>query len=223
MGCETRRDHHHAHDKENDFMKASLVPQMAAVLIGVTSAAALCAQAPPPPTEVGAAQLVLLTVPAKGGAKLKVATPAFTQMGDIPFENTQYKGNVFPGLSWTAGPRATKSYIIVMQDADALRNGAPILHWTMLNIPATVTKLDAGMSAPPAGAEYGPNIRGANQAYMGPRTPAGPKHRYHLQLFALDTQLAAGTITTFDLLTAAMKDHVLASGEVIGLGQFMAP
>jgi para-nitrobenzyl esterase len=144
-------------------------------------------------------------------------------MGDIPFENTQYKGNVFPGLSWSSGPAATKSYVIVMQDADALRNGAPILHWTMLNIPASVTKLDAGMSAPPAGAANGPNMRGPSQPYTGPRTPAGPKHRYHLQLFALDTQLSADAITTFEALTAAMKDHVLASGEVVGLGQFMPP
>jgi para-nitrobenzyl esterase len=204
-------------------MKAYFSTPVGAVLLGMALTPVLSAQAPPPATEVGAAQLVLLTVPAKGGTKLTVTTPAFAPMGDIPFENTQYKGNVFPGLSWTAGPRGTKSYVIVMQDADAMMRGAPILHWTMLNIPATVTKLDAGMTAPPAGAQNGPNMRGPSQPYTGPRTPAGPKHRYHLQLFALDTQLPAETITTFDGLTGAMKDHVLASGEVVGLGQFMPP
>lgn len=204
-------------------MKAHLSALAAAVVCVASFAPAMSAQEPPPATEVGAAQLVLLTAPAKGGAKLTVSSPAFKQMGDIPFENTQYKGNVFPGLSWSAGPKGTTSYVIVMQDADAMRNGAPILHWTMINIPGSVTKLDAAMSAPPAGASYGPNIRGANQAYMGPRTPAGPKHRYHLQVFALDAQLPADNIVTFDALTGAMKGHVLASGEVIGLGQFMAP
>jgi para-nitrobenzyl esterase len=203
-------------------MKAHLSALTAAAVFVTSFAPALAAQSPPPPAvEAGAAQLVLVTVPAKGGAKLTVTTPAFKQMGDIPFENTQYKGNVFPGLSWSAGPKGTLSYVVVMQDADAMRNGAPILHWTMINIPATVNKLDTGMSAPPAGAAYGPNIRGANQAYMGPRTPAGPKHRYHLQLFALDAQLPADNIVTFDALTGAMKGHVLASGEVIGLGQAM--
>ena len=195
---------------------------VAAVLVAVF-APALSAQAPPPATEVGGAQLVLLTVPAKGGAKLTVTTPAFGPMGDIPFENTQYKGNVFPGLSWSAGPAATKSYVIIMQDADAMMRGAPILHWTMLNIPASTTKLLPGMTAPPSGAANGPNMRGPSQPYTGPRTPAGPKHRYHLQVFALDTPLTADAITTFDGLTAAMKDHVLASGEVVGLGQFMPP
>jgi para-nitrobenzyl esterase len=177
------------------------------------------AQAPPPENEVGIGQLALANIPAKGGAKLTVSSPAFKPMGDIPFENTQYQGNKFPGLEWTAGPAGTRSYVVIMQDTDAVIRNAPILHWTMVNIPATTTKLDAGMSAPPAGASYGPNIRGANQAYMGPRTPAGPKHRYHLQVFALDTTIPTDTPLTYDALAAAMKDHVLASGETIGLGQ----
>ena len=177
------------------------------------------AQAPPPQNEVGIGQLALANIPAKGSAKLTVTSPAFKQMGDIPFENTQYQGNKFPGLEWTAGPAGTRSYVVVMQDTDAMVRDAPILHWTMVNIPAATTRLDAGMSAPPAGASYGPNIRGANQAYMGPRTPAGPKHRYHLQVFALDTTIPTDTPLTYEALTAAMKDHVLASGEIIGLGQ----
>jgi phosphatidylethanolamine-binding protein (PEBP) family uncharacterized protein len=54
---------------------------------------------------------------------------------------------------------------------------------------------------------------------MGPRTPAGPKHRYHFQVFALDTTLPEAARATYDAMIAAMKGHVLASGEVIGLGQ----
>jgi para-nitrobenzyl esterase len=168
---------------------------------------------------VGAQQGPPAGIPAKGGATLTVTTPAFKAGGDIPFENTQYKGNVFPGLSWTAGPAGTKSYAIIMQDGDAMRNGAPILHWTMVNIPASVTKLDAGMTSPPAGSEYGPNIRGASQPYTGPRTPPGPKHRYHLQVFALGTAIALSSKATYADLTDAMKGQVLASGEVIGLGR----
>ncbi len=181
------------------------------------SAAPAFAQAPPPATEAGIEYLALTSAPAKGGAKLTVTSPAFKSMADIPFENTQYRGNVFPGLQWTAGPAGTKSYTLIMQDTDAVRNGSAILHWTLLNISGT--KLDAGMTAPPAGATYGPNIRGQNQAYMGPRTPAGPKHRYHLQVFAVDTTLQADAVTSLDTLLAALKGHVLASGEVIGLGQ----
>jgi para-nitrobenzyl esterase len=178
-----------------------------------------CAQQSPSATEAGLPQLALTNLPAKSDTKLTVTSPAFTPGGDIPFENTQYKGNVFPGLAWTAGPAGTKSYVVIMQDTDAMVRGAPILHWTMMNIPAAVTKLDAAMTAPPAGAQYGPNIRGPNQPYMGPKTPPGPKHRYHFQVFALDTELPADAGATYAALTTAMKDHVLASGEVIGLGR----
>ena len=205
--CENR-------ERESLTMHRSLIT---ACTITLLASAAAFAQAPPPETEVGIAQLALTTVPAKGGAKLTVTSPAFKNMADIPFENTQYRGNKFPGLEWTAGPAGTKSYAIIMQDTDAMMRGGPILHWTMFNIPST--KLDAGMTTVPTGASYGPNIRGANQAYMGPRTPAGPKHRYHLQVFALDTTLPADAGASFEALTGAMKDHVLASGQVIGLGQ----
>jgi para-nitrobenzyl esterase len=144
---------------------------------------------------------------------------AFGDGGDIPFENTQYRGNNFPGLAWTAGPAETKSYAIIMQDTDVVRNGAPILHWTMYNLPAGVTKLDPGMppAGKPAGSEYGPNARGEAQPYMGPRPPPGPKHHYHLQIFALDTVLSPDPGMTYDTLTGQMRDHILASGEVVGL------
>ena len=162
----------------------------------------------------------LVEFPAKGGAKLTVTTPAWQDGADIPYENTQYRGNVFPGLAWSSGPRATKSYVVIMQDTGAIVRGAPILHWTLYDIPANVTKLDAGMTPTgnPPGSSYGPNIRAAAQPYMGPRTPAGPKHPYHLQVFALDTTIPADPAITYDGLTGAMKDHILASGEVVGLG-----
>src|SRR5580698_7467385 len=132
----------------------------------------------------------LVEFPAKSSAKLSVTTPAFQNGGDIPFENTQYRGNIFPGLAWSAGPSGTISYAVIMQDTGGrMRDGYPILHWTLWNIPANVTKLDAGMmpTGNPPGSSYGPNARGAAQPYMGPRTPPGPKHPYHLQVFALDT------------------------------------
>lgn len=165
--------------------------------------------------------IALQEFPAKSSARLTVTSPAFPEGGDIPFENTQYRGNTFPGLSWSAGPAGTKSYAVIMQDPDAQRAGQPILHWTMYNVPANVTKLDAGMapSANPMGSSYGPNVRGDAQPYMGPRTPPGPKHHYHLQVFALDVALTADPAMNYDGLTGAMKGHILASGETVGLAQ----
>jgi para-nitrobenzyl esterase len=205
-------------------MKAYLT--FAAALVLAAPAFAQPPSAPPPVPPSGAvlaaqARLAVTELPAKAGGKLTVTTPGWKDGADIPFENTQYRGNVFPGLAWSAGPAGTKSYAVIMQDTDGAARGAPFLHWTLYNIPTTVRKLDPGMAptANPAGSSYGPNYQGANRPYLGPRTPPGPKHRYHMQVFALDTTIPADPAITYDALAAAMKDHVLASGEVIGLGQ----
>ncbi|MEP6834809.1 MAG: YbhB/YbcL family Raf kinase inhibitor-like protein [Gemmatimonas sp.] len=197
------------------------VVAVSALLASVVPSMLSAQAAPPPATEVGAAGLAMANIPAKAGAKLTVTTPAFKPGGDIPFENTQYKGNSFPGLSWSAGPTGTKTYAIIMQDGDGARNGEPFLHWTMFNVAPATTNLEPGVSTLPTGAQFGPNYKGTNQPYLGPRTPAGPKHRYHLQVFALDASLTLDPTVTYAALIAAMKDHVLASGEVIGLGQQM--
>ena len=158
------------------------------------------------------------TIPAK--AKLTVATPGWSNGGDIAFDYTQYRDNKFPGLKWSAGPSGTRSYTIIMQDVDSGRP-MPFLHWTMYGIPASVTQLPAGMKPEdkPAGSSYGPNYKGAAQAYLGPRTPPGPKHHYYLQVFALDTVIPADPAITLDGLTGQMTGHVLASGETMGLGR----
>ena len=131
-------------------MKAFIYAAAAVALL--VGAPALAQSPPPAATEVGIGKLALTNLPAKGGAKLAVTTPAFKDGADIPFENTQYRGNVFPGLAWSAGPAGTKSYAVIMQDTDAMVRDNPILHWTMANIPASASKLDAAMSAPQAGA-----------------------------------------------------------------------
>jgi para-nitrobenzyl esterase len=192
-----------------------------ALATAMSLATAAFAQSPPPvDPDAGATLLVTVTNPAK--IKLTVTTPAWKDGADIPFANTQYQTNTFPGLEWTKGPAGTKSYAVVMQDSGMVMRGSPILHWSIVNIPADVTKLPVGMKPEekPAAAIYGPNYRGATQPYLGPRTPPGPKHRYHLQVLALDTTLPADFAPkSYDELIAPLKDHVLASGEVIGLGQ----
>jgi len=164
------------------------------------------------------ARTALDLMPAK--TRLTVTTPAFKDGGDIPFENTQYRTNTFPGLAWTKGPAATKSYVLIMQDNSLLLRGAPILHWTLFNIPAGVTRLEAGMAPAgnPPGSSYGPNYMGASKPYTGPRTPPGPGDNYHFEIFALDTTIPDEGKSDYAAITKAMEGHVLASGEVVGHG-----
>jgi Raf kinase inhibitor-like YbhB/YbcL family protein len=194
-----------------------------ALAAAVVIAAPAFAQAPPPPeVEAGKDLAAIVTLPAKDGAKLTVTTPGWKNGADIDFKYTQYKGNEFPGLEWTKGPASTRSYAIIMQDTDFVARGAPILHWSVVNVPATTTKLAAGMKPEeiPAGSIYGPNYQGAGKPYLGPRTPPGPKHRYHIQVLAIDTVLPADFAPkNYDELIAPLKGHVVASGSVMGLGQ----
>jgi Raf kinase inhibitor-like YbhB/YbcL family protein len=202
-------------------MRMRMIATLGSFVGSLGLAISALAQSPPPlDPDPGTSLLVTVTNPAK--AKLTVTTPGWKSSEDIPFKYTQYEGNTFPGLQWSKGPSSTKSYAIIMQDSGFVMRGSPILHWSMLNIPPTTTNLPEGMKPEdkPANAIYGPNYRGASQPYLGPRTPPGPKHRYHLQVLALDTIVPVDFAPkSYDELIAPFKDHVVAAGEVIGLGQ----
>jgi Raf kinase inhibitor-like YbhB/YbcL family protein len=209
-------------NKGEEMKKSASIIVTICALIGSTGLVLpALAQSPPPiDPDPGTSLLVTATHPAK--SKLTVTTPGWKNGEDIAFKYTQYQGNTFPGLEWSKGPASTKSYAVIMQDSGMVMRGSPILHWSMVNIPAKTTKLPEGMKPEekPVGAIYGPNYRGASQPYLGPRTPPGPKHRYHIQVLALDTVLPANFApTNYDELVAPLKDHVVAAGEVIGLGQ----
>jgi para-nitrobenzyl esterase len=156
---------------------------------------------------------VSLVAPATGSA-LTVTSPAFRDGGAIPCRNTQYCGNVFPGLAWSAGPAGTRSYVAIMQGPG---EGAAIsLHIIVFNIPASVRRLAAGMSRPPAGASLGPNVHGLHHTYAGPHPHGEGRNEYHLQVFALDARLSVSRSVTFEKLIAAMQGHVLADGQLVG-------
>jgi len=161
-------------------------------------------------------KLALLAIPARSGARLTVTSPAFKDGGNIPLENTQYGANAFPGLRWSKGPKGTKSYLVIVQ-GDPAAGSATSIHLSLFNVPANVTKLEAGMANPPGGASYGPNVHGLSQPYAGPHPHTAAKQRYHLQVFALDTVVGSDPHLSFDALESAMTGHVLASGELVGL------
>ncbi len=203
-------------------MRKHLTAAAIVLALGSIAAPALAQSPPPPAEEVGKSLLASVTLPGAGAAKMTVTTPGWKDGADIDFKYTQYQGNNFPGLEWTKGPAATKSYAIIMQDTDFVMRGSPILHWSVVNVPATVTKLPAGMKPEeiPAGSIYGPNYQGAGKPYLGPRTPIGPKHRYHIQVLALDATLPADFAPkNYAELIEPLKGHVIASGDVVGLGQ----
>jgi para-nitrobenzyl esterase len=184
-------------------------------LLALVITQALFAQQPPP-TMGHTEKLVLVALPSKDNVKLTVTSHAFKDGADIPLEHTQYRGNVFPGLNWTSGPNATKSYVVIMQ-GESLRGTGTSIHLTLFNVPADETTLHPGMTNPPRDAIYGVNVHGMNQPYSGPHTHTPVKKRYHIQVLALDTVVTPDPNLSFEALEAAISGHVLAGGEIVGL------
>jgi Raf kinase inhibitor-like YbhB/YbcL family protein len=148
-------------------------------------------------------------------ARISVRSDAIGRDGRIAARNSAYGANVSPEVDWTAVPGA-KSYAIVLDDPDAPGAG-PFVHWLVWNIPSARTRLAEG--APPPGVSEGRNGHGGD-GYWGPHPPSGT-HHYHLQVMALDAALTLAPGADRAQLARATRDHVIASGEVVGL--FSAP
>lgn len=158
--------------------------------------------------------LAVSLVSPKVEAPLAVTSPAFRDGGVIPCRNTQYCGNVFPGVKWSAGPAGTLTYAVIMEGPG---EGALFsIHIMAYNIPASLSELPPGMTAPPAGVTLGANVHGYHHTYAGPHPHGKRRNEYHIQVFALDTPLHVSRSVTFDELIAAMKGHVLADGLMVG-------
>jgi phosphatidylethanolamine-binding protein (PEBP) family uncharacterized protein len=84
-----------------------------------------------------ATELVVKMLPPTTQDRLSVTSPSFKEGADIPYEYTQYQGNVFPGLDWTGGPAGTHSYAVIVQGESLSRSGAATsIHLTIFNLPA---------------------------------------------------------------------------------------
>jgi Raf kinase inhibitor-like YbhB/YbcL family protein len=150
-------------------------------------------------------------------AQLRVTSPAVQADGSLADIHSAYHDNLSPALSWTRWLEA-ETFALVVEDPDAPM-AEPFLHWTIWNIPGTETGLPQGLgrSLPDTlrGAVQGRNSRG-DFGYMGPRPPPGHGvHRYHFQLFALDSRLPEDPETPLSELLNMLKAHTLAAGELV--------
>lgn len=164
--------------------------------------------------------------PAK--AKLTVTSPAFASNQPIPKDFTADGRNVNPPLKWTPGPAGTTNYVILVEDPD-VKNG-PFVHWIVIDLPASLTNLAAGMEIPgtavSAALNASPdtarptasqlkNSKGLNQ-YVGPEPPPNQVHHYHFEVFAVDHPLNLPRTADRAAVETTMRGHVLAEGTLVG-------
>jgi Raf kinase inhibitor-like YbhB/YbcL family protein len=145
--------------------------------------------------------------------RLKVTSATFPANGVIPFDNSGYGKSLSPQLSWSGAPAGTRSFVVLAEDPDA-GSPKPFVHWVVYDVPPASKGFAA--NALPAGAVAGTNGAG-KPGYRGPHPPPDGFHHYHFEVFALDRRLGLKPGADRDAVVAAMRGHVLAEGETIGL------
>jgi Raf kinase inhibitor-like YbhB/YbcL family protein len=147
---------------------------------------------------------------------LPVESSAFKDGAAIPEEYTCDGKDTSPPLSWASPPAGTQSLALIVDDPDA--PAGTWVHWVVFNLPATAASLPAGVPADRTIATGG--VHGSNSwkqlGYGGPCPPKGSTHRYFFKLYALDSSLDLQAGASKADLEQAIKDHVLAQGQLIG-------
>ena len=177
----------------------------------------------------GAAETGMLTSQQEKGDKkeraimsMRITSSSFPHDGVIPARHTCDGHDTSPELLWTEVPEGAKSLVLIVDDPDAPDPAAPKrtwVHWVLYNIPADTGGLSEGIAATelPSGTREGINDW-QRTGYGGPCPPVGT-HRYFHKLYALDAVLPDLKQPTKAKLEEAMRGHVIAYSELIGLYQ----
>ena len=152
-----------------------------------------------------------------------------------PFEKAQYSGafgvpggqDASPQLSWSGAPEGTKSYAVTVYDPDAPTQSG-FWHWSVANIPASVTSLpegagdDTGSGLPDGAYQLQNDARTAR--FIGAAPPAGHgPHRYFITVHALDVEdigVPAGSTPAY--LGFTMAGHILGRATLVATAEIPA-
>ncbi len=160
---------------------------------------------------------VFLALPLKGGKKMEIKSPAFSNGGNIPMKYTCDGEDISPLLEWSNVPAGAKSIVLIMDDPDAPMG--TWVHWVIYNIPATVKSLPERFPTKDImkdGTTQGRNSWG-RIGYGGPCPPPPTgAHRYFFKLYAIDKKLDLGPGATKEAVLQAIKGHILSEAEVMG-------
>ena len=149
--------------------------------------------------------------------ELSIKSPSFDHNAEIPKKFTCQGEDISPALQWSDLPEGTKSLALIVDDPDAPDPKAPKMtwvHWVLYDIPPDASGLDEAVKKLPEGTREGLNDW-KRTGYGGPCPPIG-RHRYFHKLYALGIKLGDKGALTKKALLEAIKDHVLAKGQLVG-------
>ena len=166
---------------------------------------------------MGTFSIITCVMGAEEAMAMEIKSSAFKAQEKIPAKYTCDGANVSPPLSWTDVPEKTQGLALISDDPDA-----PVgtwVHWVIYDLPTETRELPEGMAPKEVlenGARQGVNDF-RNVGYGGPCPPPGPAHRYFFKLYAIDTKLGLPPRATKKDVEKAMKGHILAQTELVGL------
>jgi Raf kinase inhibitor-like YbhB/YbcL family protein len=141
---------------------------------------------------------------------LQLTSTAFEHNSPIPARYTCDGEDISPPLTISGVPDGSRSLALILEDPDAPAGTWD--HWITFNIPPRTTEIAEGQDDP--------GFPGLNSwkkiGWGGPCPPSG-EHRYVFHLYALDCELEVPEGATKRDIQLAMRGHVLAQGELIGL------
>ncbi|MDA2935886.1 YbhB/YbcL family Raf kinase inhibitor-like protein [Patescibacteria group bacterium AH-259-L05] len=144
---------------------------------------------------------------------MNISSSAFEHNSSMPTKYTCDGDDINPDLIFSDIPEEAKSLALIMDDPDAPMG--TWVHWTVWNISAQTTEI--AQNSIPDDVVEGKQSWGKS-GYGGPCPPSGT-HRYFFKLYALDTTLDLSSEADKAELVNAMKDHIIAQAELIGLYQ----
>ena len=153
-----------------------------------------------------------------------LSSPIFINGASLHKSHSVDGEGLFPALSWTDVPKGCQSLVLVVEDPDAPMPD-PFVHCIMYNIPpewralsaSAVSHLGLSPDSVAHGLELGKNSM-SKCNYFPPSPPrAHGVHHYHFQLIAIDAKLLFGHTPSLADIKEALADHVLASGELVGI------
>lgn len=130
--------------------------------------------------------------------------------------------NISPHLAWENVPPETQSLAITAFDPDA-PTGSGWWHWTVVNIPPTVSQLPSGAGDKESGKLPGGAVQGRNDfgyaGFGGACPPAGDKpHHYRFTVWALNTPtLPIDAQSSGALVGFMIHNHAIASAQLTAI------
>lgn len=141
---------------------------------------------------------------------LLVSSPAFSNGSEIPRKYTCDGQNAAPPLEWSGVPDGARSMAVICEDPDA--PSGTFTHWVLYDIPAS----SHGLPEQPKIGTAGINSFG-KMGFGGPCPPKKDRaHHYHFYVYALDIESLGASGLSKDDAWSAMREHVVAEGELIG-------